>query len=780
MKVLHITNEFTKKNFSISSLIIYLSNFLYKNYKHNYSILTASLEKDLFEKKNIEILKINSWFQYFFSKSILSKKFKEFDHIHIHGLWAPIQYMSLLVCSQSKMKCVVHPHGMLLDEAVKSAGWIKYIFKQIGLLFLKSIIGNHIRFVSITSQETAAIKKYFPNSNITEISNPIPFSFKEIDHTDKKKKMVYFGRIHPHKNLHLVIESFIEANLSNEWKLELYGIRDDEKYFRELKKSIKDYPQIQIKSPIFGEEKQKTMKEAWLNILISKSEVLSLSILESCLYGLPSLVNKEIEINDFGDSIIFTNLSTKQISEKITEISSWTMDEREAKEKLVISSVIEKTSIKTISLKYENMYQDIALDPDSIDYEEIEKTTVLDSEQIQLPFISVLKKNLNFLLISSAYTFNLMFASLLVVSLVILGQYSIAGELGLVISFWITITQIFSSNMRSIVVSEQKTNYAIYSLIYRFFFSICSLIIFYFVTTRYLTFENQSLIFLSSALIMSQWVNEMKLVQFEVNKTYKKFNIFLYINVFTIFCTAIILIINKLLFLEYLLGGYSLAIVLYLLKDFVFYFLGNTKAALKTIIKINIQTIAFASSFSIIISSFAWRIMIYYIFEKSLAGIFFACFSIGSFPGTLFNSVIGPAFIKQKIEISNTLKKITAIMFLFIMGATSVSVYMLLLKKNITYIGFEFVSFTISISLIGSYFMSYAMYLRHKKIQTSEEERMYIFKRDILYGLSITFLIPILYYSGGTVAVSFSFFLASIMAMISYSLNFTKNNKLKY
>ena len=91
----------------------------------------------------------------------------------------------------------------------------------------------------------------------------------------------------------------------------------------------------------------------------------------------------------------------------------------------------------------------------------------------------------------------------------------------------------------------------------------------------------------------------------------------------------------------------------------------------------------------------------------------------------------------------------------------------MLLKENIIYIGFEFVSFTILISLIGSYFMSFAMYLRHKKIQTSEKERMYIFKRDILYGLSITFLIPILYYSGGTSHL-FSFFLASIMAMISY------------
>ena len=774
MKVLHVTNEFTKKNFSISSLIIYLSSYLYKNYKHSYSILTSSLEKNLFEKKNIEILKIDSWFQYFFHKSILSKRFQEFDHIHIHGLWAPIQFISLLACNEKRIKCVVHPHGMLLDEAVKSAGLIKYIFKQISLVFLKNILGNNVRFVSITGQETAAIKKYFPNSKITEISNPIPFSFKDIEKTEKKKKLVYFGRIHPHKNLHLVIKSFIKANLTNDWTLELYGIRDDEKYFKELNKLIKNYSQIKIMEPIFGEQKQKIMKEAWLNILISKSEVLSLSILESCLYGLPSLVNKDIEINDFGDSIIFTNLSTSQISEKIIEITSWSQEQRDVREKLVISSVKDKTSINTISLKYENMYQDIAYNED-VTHEEQIIPTGLDNEEVQLPFVSVLKKNLNFLLISSAYTFNLMFASLLVVSLVILGYYSIAGELGLVISFWITITQIFSSNMRSIVVSEQKVIYANYSLIYRFFFSICSMVIFYFVSTKYLTFENQNLIFLSSALIMSQWVNEMKLVQFEIYKIYKKFNIFLYINVFTIFCTAIILILNKLILLEYLLGGYSLAIVMYLLKDVLFYFIGNTKATLNDIIKINIQTIAFASSFSIIISSFAWRIMIYYIFDKSLAGIFFACFSVGSFPGTLFNSVIGPAFIKQKIEVSNTIKKLSAVLFLLIVVAILLSIYALLLQQNINYIGFEFVSFTISISLAGSYFMSYAMYLRHKKIQTSEQERMYIFKRDILYGLSITFLIPILYYSGGTVAVSFAFFLASIMAMISYSLNFVKS-----
>ena len=66
--------------------------------------------------------------------------------------------------------------------------------------------------------------------------------------------------------------------------------------------------------------------------------------------------------------------------------------------------------------------------------------------------------------------------------------------------------------------------------------------------------------------------------------------------------------------------------------------------------------------------------------------------------------------------------------------------------------------------------MSYAMYLRHKKIQESERQRINIFKRDIVYGISITFLIPLLFYMGGTLSVSFSFLFASLMALLSYSI----------
>tara|TARA_B110000027_G_C16057393_1_gene272817 strand:- start:435 stop:1130 length:696 start_codon:yes stop_codon:yes gene_type:complete len=224
----------------------------------------------------------------------------------------------------------------------------------------------------------------------------------------------------------------------------------------------------------------------------------------------------------------------------------------------------------------------------------------------------------------------------------------------------------------------------------------------------------------------------------------------------------------------------SVIVLLLLSKNLIISLRGITKIDFAKIIKLNIQTIAFLSSFSIIISSFAWRIMIYYIFDKSLAGIFFACFSIGSFPGTLFNSVIGPAFIKQKISISNNFKKMSYILFTIIFSAFILSTYLIIKVTNLDFLGTQFIMFTASVSLMGSYFMSYAMYLRHKKIQASLEERIYLFKRDILYGISITFLIPMLYFSGGTILVSFSFLLASLIALFSYSIILTSTNRIRF
>ena len=227
---------------------------------------------------------------------------------------------------------------MLLPEALKSGGIIKYFFKKIFLFFLKDVLKNQVKFISITTQENLAIKKYFPDANIFDISNPIPFDLKNISN-DNKKIFVYFGRIHPHKNLYLLIQSFLEANLDKSWKLHLYAIKDDEKYLSKLKKLIGSNDQVEIKDPIFGHNKQNIMREAWINVLISKSEVLSLSILESSAHQLPTLVNENIETIDLEDSVIPTTLSIKSVKEKILEISQWNLKSRLFKGKNIYENV---------------------------------------------------------------------------------------------------------------------------------------------------------------------------------------------------------------------------------------------------------------------------------------------------------------------------------------------------------------------------------------------------------------------------------------------------------
>ena len=58
------------------------------------------------------------------------------------------------------------------------------------------------------------------------------------------------------------------------------------------------------------------MSSAWANILVSKSEVLSLSILESAYYGLPTITNKNIDLSNFKEFAIYSENALPAISIK--------------------------------------------------------------------------------------------------------------------------------------------------------------------------------------------------------------------------------------------------------------------------------------------------------------------------------------------------------------------------------------------------------------------------------------------------------------------------------
>ena len=81
---------------------------------------------------------------------------------------------------------------MLLGEAIKSAGFLKYVYKKIFLYIFRFLISENTSFVSITDQEKKAINKYFPKCKITEIYNPIPFKWRNLQTPTKKTVCVFW------------------------------------------------------------------------------------------------------------------------------------------------------------------------------------------------------------------------------------------------------------------------------------------------------------------------------------------------------------------------------------------------------------------------------------------------------------------------------------------------------------------------------------------------------------------------------------------------------------
>ena len=495
------------------------------------------------------------------------------------------------------------------------------------------------------------------------------------------------------------------------------------------------------------------MSESWANILISKSEVLSLSILESSYYGLPTLTNKDIDLKDLNFYVVNSETNQENVREKLVEISNWSEKKRN-----------EIGNNLNFNSKQKNIRSNIKDYLDIFYNKTFSRVKTYDTE-----LIPENKLSLNFFAISGAYAFNLMFTSLIVILLVLSKNFDVAAELGLTMSFWLSTTQIFSSNVRSISITENDADLANETRLYRIFFSLVSLSLFYIVLFFFLKVTNLNLILSISIMILSQWVFEMTLARYEIRKKYFFFYLFLIINlvvVSVVLYSILFLTVNNLINIFLF---YSALTLLMFIFDFQKINL-SSKFIVNTINR-NLKSIAFASSFSIVSSSFIWRLLIFTFLEKSIAGIIYASFSIGSFPGTLFNSVIGPTFIKNKIRIGKFLSYLIKLIFVILVISLLMVIFRIINLSNLNSFNFlnnEFFLFTTLVSLIGSYFMSNAMYNRHKKIQSNILERKKLFGSDVNYGLTIIVFVPVLYFLGGVFGVSLSFFMASIFAFLVY------------
>lgn len=217
--------------------------------------------------------------------------------IHVHGLW-DVKVLLLSLFYKRKSDVRVHStHGMMSSFSFNDKKFKKLSFH---FLFQMPIIKGYKIHIANSTFELADLRKHFHSNSIISIPNgvdSIPQSFRL---SSNRCSILYFGRIHRKKNLHLLIEGFglVQRSVQN-LKLEIIGTGDP-RYLIQLEELIRKngIQNIEFKPAIEYDKRFEAFQNALVTALPSKNENFGLVVAESLACGVPVIVSENMPWED--------------------------------------------------------------------------------------------------------------------------------------------------------------------------------------------------------------------------------------------------------------------------------------------------------------------------------------------------------------------------------------------------------------------------------------------------------------------------------------------------
>ncbi|HEY6804109.1 MAG TPA: glycosyltransferase [Pyrinomonadaceae bacterium] len=266
---------------------------------------SGPLAANFFDYKGVKtrLFPVNWGSSFKYSKELrawLESNVSTFDIVHIHAVFNHACVAAARACQMKRVPYVLRPLGSLDSWSMKQKKLKKQLFWQ---LAAKKMVQNAavVHYTSVAEQHDSESYLELNRGAVVPLGVDVPVQVDPMPDENNPYVLV-ISRLVPTKNIHVLLESFIELSRKEEfakWRL-IIGGAGDEGYVRELEARVVSgqvETKVLFKGWVSGADKFSLLRSASLFALPSQHENFGVSVVEAMACKVPVVVSPEVAVS---------------------------------------------------------------------------------------------------------------------------------------------------------------------------------------------------------------------------------------------------------------------------------------------------------------------------------------------------------------------------------------------------------------------------------------------------------------------------------------------------
>ncbi|WP_445666632.1 glycosyltransferase [Fodinibius sp. AD559] len=234
----------------------------------------------------------------------LSDNGRNYDLIHIHGLFNPVSSFSATICRKKQIPYIIRPFGTLSRYTFSRRKWFKQPWYQ---LIDKPNLRKAEAVHFTTEAEYEVADRLNINFSEKKYVIPPPFKFENDNYAGASEKFdepvcLFMSRLHPKKNLEDLIQAWeqvVQKYPTSKLLVAGSGEKEYQKSLKSLVAKLDLFDSVTFKGFVTGMQKRELIERAWLFALPSYHENFGIAVLEAIAEGLPVVISPEVQLCNF-------------------------------------------------------------------------------------------------------------------------------------------------------------------------------------------------------------------------------------------------------------------------------------------------------------------------------------------------------------------------------------------------------------------------------------------------------------------------------------------------